>query len=136
MAACGSTASHSYAKHDHAVEPQALVHALHTSQQLASEEGRALPEPEAQFLKQHPGTLGVGLALCSLPDGYISASAYRRQFYMCTWECRRRLLCDSMFRPHAHSCPCWPSGPTADKFFSRTGASCPTHSSSSLSKTF
>ncbi|OLP83903.1 132 kDa protein [Symbiodinium microadriaticum] len=68
------------------VEPQALVHALHALQQLASEEGRSLPVPEAQLLlalaaesNRLPSNTLVHLPwawrFTALPDGYIPASA-------------------------------------------------------------
>ena len=75
------------------VEPQALVHALHTLQQLASEEGRALPAPEAQLLlvlaaesPRLPSNTQVHLAwawrFATLPDGYIPASAQEALLHM------------------------------------------------------
>ncbi|CAE7722283.1 unnamed protein product [Symbiodinium sp. CCMP2456] len=67
------------------VEPAALVHALHTLQQLATEEGRALPVVEAQILlalaaesNALPQNTLVHLPwawqLAALPDGYIPAT--------------------------------------------------------------
>jgi len=67
------------------VEPAALVHALHTLQQLATEEGRALPVPEAQLLltlaaeaNTLPANTLVHLLwawqLVTMPDGYIPAT--------------------------------------------------------------
>ncbi|CAE7191617.1 unnamed protein product, partial [Symbiodinium sp. CCMP2456] len=67
------------------VEPAALVHALHTLQQLATEEGRALPVPEAQVLltlaaeaNTLPANTLVHLLwawqLVTMPDGYIPAT--------------------------------------------------------------
>ena len=67
------------------VQPAALVHALHTLQQLATEEGRALPVPEAQLLltvaaetNALPSNTLVHLLwawhLVTPPDGYIPAT--------------------------------------------------------------
>ena len=67
------------------VQPAALVHALHTLQQLATEEGRALPVPEAQLLltvaaetNALPSNSLVHLLwawhLVTPPDGYIPAT--------------------------------------------------------------
>ena len=67
------------------VDPAALVHALHTLQQLATEEGRAPPVVEAQMLlalaaesNALPHNTLVHLPwawqLAALPDGYIPAT--------------------------------------------------------------
>ena len=67
------------------VAPAALVHALHTLQQLAAQEGRALPVPEAQLLltlaaeaNLLPDNTSVHLLwawqIVTLPDGYIPAT--------------------------------------------------------------
>ena len=67
------------------VQPAALVHALHTLQQLATEEGRALPLPEAQLLltiaaesNALPNNTSVHLVwawqIVTMPDGYIPAT--------------------------------------------------------------
>ena len=72
-------------RHAAPVEPAALVHALHTLQQLATEEGRALPVPEAQLLltlaaeaNTLPANTLVHLLwvwqLVTMPDGYIPAT--------------------------------------------------------------
>ena len=72
-------------RHAAPVEPAALVHALHTLQQLATEEGRALPVPEAQLLltlAAEANTLPVNTLvhllwvwqLVTMPDGYIPAT--------------------------------------------------------------
>ena len=73
------------------------MHALHTLQQLASEEGRALPVPEAQLLlalaaesNRLPSNTLVRLPwawrFAALPDGYIPASAQEALLHVCLGE--------------------------------------------------
>jgi len=98
------------------VEPQALVHALHTLQQLASEEGRALPAPEAQLLlalaaesNRLPSNTLVHLPwawrFAALPDGYIPASAQEALLHAYLGERAAAALLQEVTASHQNRLP-------------------------------
>ena len=95
------------------VQPAALVHALHTLQHLASEEGRAFPLPEAQLLltiaaesNALPNNTLVHLVwawqIVTMPDGYIPATAQEALLHVFMGE---RAVSELLQRPSPGTAP-------------------------------